>query len=114
MGILTDLDPVETKEWIDSLRSVVHYQGVERARFLLTQLRDEAVRTGSRPEFTLTTPYINTIPPEREEKSPGNRDIEHKIRSAIRWNALAIVLRANKESSELGGHIASFQSAATL
>jgi pyruvate dehydrogenase E1 component len=114
MGIMTDHDPVETQEWIDSLRSVVQYQGVERARFLLTKLRDESVRTGSRPAFTLTTPYINTIPPELEEKSPGNRDVEHKIRSAIRWNAVAIILRANKESSELGGHIASFQSSALL
>jgi pyruvate dehydrogenase E1 component len=63
MGIMTDHDPVETQEWIDSLRSVVQYQGVERARFLLTKLRDESVRTGSRPAFTLTTPYINTILP---------------------------------------------------
>jgi pyruvate dehydrogenase E1 component len=111
---MNDHDPVETQEWIDSLRSVVQYQGVERARFLLTKLRDESARSGSRPAFTLTTPYINTIPLELEEKSPGNRDIEHKIRSAIRWNAVAIILRANKESSELGGHIASFQSSALL
>ena len=108
MGVMNDHDPVETQEWIDALRSVVQYQGVERARFLLTKLRDESARSGSRPAFTLTTPYINTIPLELEEKSPGNRDIEHKIRSAIRWNAVAIILRANKESSELGGHIASF------
>src|SRR5436309_6332854 len=66
------------------------------------------------PPFLATTPYRNTIPPEQEAKSPGNRELEHKIRSAIRWNAVAIILRANKESSELGGHIASFQSAATL
>ena len=63
MGVMNDHDPVETQEWIDSLRSVVQYQGVERARFLLTKLRDESVRTGSRPAFTLTTPYINTILP---------------------------------------------------
>ena len=62
----------------------------------------------------LTTPYRNTIPPQREQKSPGNRDLEHSIRSVIRWNAVAIILRANKESSELGGHIASFQSSALL
>ena len=90
------------------------HQGVERARFLLTQLRDEASRVGARPAFTATTPYRNTIPPEQEAKSPGNRELEHKIRAAIRWNAVAIILRANKESSELGGHIASFQSSALL
>jgi pyruvate dehydrogenase E1 component len=114
MGILNDHDPVETQEWVDSLNAVVAHQGVERARFLLTQLRDEASRIGARPAFTLTTPYANTIRPEEEEMSPGNRELEHKIRSAIRWNAVAIILRANKESSELGGHIASFQSSALL
>jgi pyruvate dehydrogenase E1 component len=63
---------------------------------------------------SLTTAYCDTIPPEREEHSPGDRAIEHRLRSIIRWTAMAIILRANKESSELGGHIASFQSAATL
>ncbi len=114
MGILTDHDPGETREWIDSLKAVVQHVGEERARYLMGRLRDEAQLIGARPTFTATTPYRNTIPPEKEEKSPGNRDIEHRIRSAIRWNAVAIVLRANKDSSELGGHIASFQSSALL
>jgi pyruvate dehydrogenase E1 component len=114
MGIVNDHDPVETREWLDSLRAVVQYAGPERARFLMAQLRDEAARVGARPAFSITTPYWNTIPPEAEEKSPGDRELEHKIRSAIRWNAVAIILRANKESSELGGHIASFQSSALL
>jgi pyruvate dehydrogenase E1 component len=114
MGILNDPDPGETREWIDSLRAVVQHVGVERARYLMGRLRDEAQLIGARPTFTATTPYRNTIPPEKEEKSPGDRDIEHRIRSAIRWNAVAIVLRANKDSSELGGHIASFQSSALL
>jgi pyruvate dehydrogenase E1 component len=114
MGILNDHDPVETREWVDSLRAVVRYQGVERARFLLANLRDEARRSGAQLPFIATTPYVNTIPPEREEGSPGDRGIEHRIRSAIRWNAVAIILRANRESSELGGHIASFQSSALL
>jgi len=114
MGIMNDHDPVETREWLDALNAVVQYQGPERARFLLSQLRDEAARIGAPPAFALTTPYRNTIPPELEEKSPGNRELEHKIRAAIRWNAVAIILRANKESSELGGHIASFQSSALL
>src|SRR6185369_5095709 len=78
------------------------------------KLRDEALATGTMPPFLATTPYRNTIPFELEEKSPGNRELEHKIRAAIRWNAVAIILRANKESSELGGHIASFQSSALL
>src|SRR5437762_5123570 len=114
MGILSDHDPVETQEWVDSLRAVVHHQGSERATFLLSKRRDEAARSGAEPPLMLTTPYRNTIPPQREEKSPGNRDLEHSIRSVIRWNAVAIILRANKESSELGGHIASFQSSALL
>ena len=114
MGIMEDHDPTETREWLDSLRAVAQHQGPERARFLLTNLRQEALRIGTMPAFLATTPYVNTIRPELEEKSPGNREIEHKIRSAIRWNAVAIILRANKESSELGGHIASFQSSALL
>src|SRR5512139_3261516 len=114
MGISDDHDPAETQEWLDSLRAVAHHQGSERARYLLAKLREEAARLGAQPALTLTTPYSNTILPEHEEKSPGNRELEHKIRSAIRWNAVAIILRANKESSELGGHIASFQSSALL
>src|SRR5215216_3878365 len=114
MGGMQDLDPVETGEWIDSLRAVIHHQGPDRATFLLESLTDEARRGGASAPFALNTPYVNTIPPEREERANWDRDIEHRIRSTIRWNAVAIILRANKESSELGGHIASFQSAATL
>src|SRR4249920_3825118 len=114
MGILSDHDPLETQEWVDSLRAVMQHAGPERARYLLGMLRDEALRTGTMPPFLATTPYRNTIAPENEEKSPGDRAIEHRIRSAIRWNAVAIILRANKDSSELGGHIASFQSSALL
>ena len=114
MEMPRDLDPSETQEWLDALKSVLAVQGTERANFLVGQLVEEARRVGSYQPRSLTTAYCNTIAPEREEKSPGDRDIEHKIRSVIRWNAVAIILRANKESSELGGHIASFQSAATL
>src|ERR1700730_642165 len=85
-----------------------------RATYLLERLTDEAQYAGATRPFALNTPYVNTIPPEREERASWDRDIEHRIRSIIRWNAVAIILRANKESSELGGHIASFQSAATL
>ena len=114
MGTMQDYDPGETQEWVDSLKAVIAHVGPERARYLLGKLRNEALRAGVMPSFLATTPYRNTIPPEQEEKSSGNRGIEHKIRSAIRWNAVAIILRANKESSELGGHIASFQSSALL
>jgi pyruvate dehydrogenase E1 component len=96
MGVMDDHDPVETKEWVDSLRAVVHYQGVERARYLLSRLREEARASGAQLPFIATTPYVNTIPLAREARSPGNRDIEHRIRSAIRWNAVAIILRDNK------------------
>src|SRR4030081_2822593 len=114
MLAMTDSDTVETGEWIDSLRAVLHHQGPDRAAFLLEKLTDEAQRAGVAAPFSPNTPYVNTIPPEREERAKWDRDIEHRIRSIIRWNAVAIILRANKESSELGGHIASFQSAATL
>jgi len=114
MGVLNDHDPVETQEWVDSLRAVLQHQGPERVRWLLSQLRNEALKTNTMPPFLATTPYRNTIAPGEEAKSPGNRAIERSIRAAIRWNAVAIILRANKESSELGGHIASFQSSALL
>ena len=98
----------------NSLRAVLHHQGTARATYLLERLAEEAGRAGIAQPSALNTPYVNTIPPEREERPDWDRDIEHRIRSIIRWNAVAIILRANKESSELGGHIASFQSAATL
>jgi pyruvate dehydrogenase E1 component len=109
-----DSDPTETKEWVDALEGVIDVEGTERAHYLLERVLDGARRKGAPVPYSANTPYLNTIPPEREERHPGDRAIEHRIRSFIRWNALAIVLRANKHSSELGGHIASFQSAATL
>jgi pyruvate dehydrogenase E1 component len=112
--MLVDPDPVETREWLEALDSVLEFEGAERAHFLLDELITEGRRKGTPVPYSPNTPYLNTIPPEREDRHPGDRAIEHRIRSLIRWNALATVLRANKESSELGGHIASFQSAATL
>jgi pyruvate dehydrogenase E1 component len=114
MDLENDSDSTETVEWLDALKAVQAHRGVARTQFLLAKLRQEALRTNAMPPFLPTTPYRNTIPPDQEAKSPGDRAIEHRLRSLIRWNALAIILRANKESSELGGHIASFQSAATL
>ena len=109
-----DKDPQETREWLDALEGVLETEGPERAHFLLEQLVDKARRSGAYLPYSAQTAYINTIPPVAEPPLPGDKEIEHRIRSLIRWNAIAMVLRANKESSELGGHIASFQSAATL
>ena len=109
-----DVDPEETDEWIESLNSVVKRDGSRRAHFLLTKLINQAYVSGSNLPFTQNTPYINTIPPKLEAKSPGDQNIEKSIRSLIRWNAAAMVVKANKISPELGGHIATFASAATL
>jgi pyruvate dehydrogenase E1 component len=109
-----DADPVETQEWLESLEGVIEVEGQDRAAFLLDELLGRARRWGTPVPYSANTPYLNTIPPDRQARHPGDRAIEHTIRSFIRWNAVATVLRANKESSELGGHIASFQSAATL
>src|SRR5512135_1263255 len=113
--MLEDLDPAETREWLEALDSVLAFEGADRASFLLDEVIEEARRKGAPVPYSATTPYLNTIPPDKEDRlDPRELAIDHRIRSLIRWNALAIVLRANKESSELGGHIASFQSAATL
>ena len=104
----------EEKEWAEAIASVIAIDGPKRADHLLSQVVDLARRSGAKLPFSANTAYMNTIPPDEEPPHPGNRELEHRIRSAVRWNAMAIVLRANKESSELGGHIASFQSAATL
>src|SRR5215213_7607065 len=109
-----DTDPVETQEWLDSLEGVIEVEGPERAHFLLNRVMDGARQKGAPVPYSANTPYLNTIPVEKQPPHPGDRAIEHRIRSVIRWNALAIVLRANKVSSELGGHIASFQSSALL
>ena len=109
-----DYDPSETLEWIDAISSVIAYEGVERADQLLTKTVDVARKSGASLPFAANTAYVNSIRPGEEAAHPGDRTLEYKIRSAIRWNAAAIVLKANKESSELGGHIASFQSSETL
>ena len=109
-----DIDPIETQEWLDALSSVLESEGTERAHFLLENLVKYTRRRGVHLPFDATTAYLNTIPVGKEQKSPGNQELEHRIRSIIRWNAAAMVLRAGKKDLELGGHIASFQSAATL
>ena len=110
----TDIDPIETKEWLDSLTAVITKDGSERAHFLLKKIIDETYKEGSNKPLTRNTPYVNTISPENEVKSPGDQNIERKIRSLIRWNAAAMVVKANKKNPELGGHIGTFASAATL
>jgi pyruvate dehydrogenase E1 component len=109
-----DQDPQETQEWREALDSVVEFDGVDRAAFLLDELHGVARRHAVQVPFTANTPYINTIAVDRQPEYPGDLEVEHTVRSLTRWNAVATVLRANKESSELGGHIASFQSSATL
>jgi pyruvate dehydrogenase E1 component len=109
-----DADPAETREWLDSLEGVLQHEGPERARFLLTQLKNKAIRSGVEIPFTANTPYINTIPVEHQPPYPGSREIERRIKSLVRWNAMAMVHRANKRESGIGGHISTFASAATL
>jgi len=114
MSTLPDYDPQETHEWLDALESVLENEGAERAHFLLGQLMEKARSSGASMPFSAVTPYRNTIPVDKEQRSTGNQDLEHRIRAWMRWNAMVLVLNANRDSSELGGHIASFASAATL
>jgi len=110
----SDVDPQETQEWIDALEAVLQEEGPERAHFLLEKLIDKARRNGAHLPYTTTTAYVNTIQTGQEPHMPGDPQIERNIRSIIRWNAQAMVLRASKKDLELGGHLASFASSATL
>ncbi|MCG9731392.1 pyruvate dehydrogenase (acetyl-transferring), homodimeric type [Shewanella sp. Isolate13] len=112
--MLQDVDPLETNEWLSALESVVREEGVERAQFLLEQVLDKARLDGVDMATGITTNYINTIPTSQEPAYPGNTTIERRIRSIIRWNATMIVLRASKKDLDLGGHMASYQSAASF
>jgi pyruvate dehydrogenase E1 component len=109
-----DIDPQETQEWLDALDAVLENEGVERAHFLLERLIDKARRSGAYLPYSANTAYLNTIPVQRQERFPGDRAMERRIRSLIRWNAMAMVVQANRLSTELGGHISSFASVATL
>ena len=110
----SDIDPIETQEWLDSLNAVITKDGSDRAHYLLKKLIEENYKEGSNVPLTRITPYINTIPVDLEIKSPGDQNIERRIRSLVRWNAAAMVVKANKKNPELGGHIGTFASAATL
>ncbi len=109
-----DIDSIETQEWVDALESVLENEGVERAHFLLEQMIDKARRTGANLPFSANTAYVNTIPASQEPVMPGDPAIESRLRAYIRWNAAAMVVKANRKAAELGGHIATFASAATL
>ncbi len=113
-AVSEDIDPQETREWLDALEALIEAEGPERAHFLLEALVDKARRRGINLPFKATTAYLNTIPPHLEARSPGDHALEWRIRSLIRWNAMAMVVQANKENDGIGGHIASFASSATL
>jgi len=110
----TDIDPQETQEWLEALEGVLENEGFERAHFLLERLIDKARRSGAYLPYSANTAYVNTIPAHQQAPFPGDRAMERRIRSFIRWNAMAMVVQANRISAELGGHIASFASSATL
>lgn len=112
--IASDIDNEETQEWLESMEAVLKLEGADRAKFLLRKLQDMVQSEGISLDASLTTPYINTIPKSQEPAYPGDLDIERRIKAIIRWNAMVMVLRANKKSAGIGGHISSFASSATL
>ena len=109
-----DIDQQETQEWLEALESILEREGVERAHFILEQLIAKARKSGAYLPYSANTAYLNTIPPAKEERSPGDPAIEWRIRSFVRWNAMAMVVQANRKEGDLGGHISSFASSATL
>ena len=111
---LQETDPIETQEWLDALAAVIENEGTERAHFLLEAMIDQARRSGSNLPYNATTAYVNTIPTHLQQRLPGDPEMERRVRALVRWNAVMTVLRANEKSPGVGGHIASFQSAATL
>ncbi|MEW5708231.1 MAG: alpha-ketoglutarate dehydrogenase [Pseudomonadota bacterium] len=114
MGHPTDIDPQETREWLEALQALIEEEGEERAEYLLQKLFDKARRSCRRLRFNATTAYANTIPLEEQPPYPGDPALEERVTALVRWNALAMVVRANREHPELGGHIASYASAADL
>src|ERR1700674_4231298 len=111
---VADLESIETREWLDSLDYVLQTNGPVRAGQLLQELSAHARRRGIRLPFSANTPYINSIPPDQEVQFPGDQELERKIKSLVRWNAIAMVVRANKAEPGIGGHLSTFASAATL
>src|SRR3990172_11153961 len=114
MPVTMDGQPEETAEWVESLEALISQEGLPRTQALLKRLLDRAHRRGMSLQFATTTPYVNTIFPEHQPKYPGDRKLERRIKSLIRWNALAMVVRANREDPGIGGHISTYASLATL
>ena len=112
--IPNDVDPAETAEWLESLDYVLERKGPERVQQLLTALEESAIRNGVELPFTATTPYVNTIPRDKQPRYPGKRELERRIKSFVRWNAMAMVTRANRDFAGIGGHISTFASSANL
>src|SRR5262245_35824726 len=113
-GANGDSDVLETREWLDSLQAVVEHSGPERATYLLHELELRAATSGVEIPFSANTPYVNTISPGQQPTFPGSREIERRIKSLVRWNAMAMVVRSNKKEDGIGGHISTYASAATL
>src|SRR5579862_5577946 len=111
---VTDLNPQETEEWLEALDQILDEAGPDRVSYLLQQLTRRAKAAGAELPVQLNTPYINTIPPEAEVPYPGDRAMERRIKSIIRWNAMAMVHRQNKKDPGIGGHISTYSSLATL
>ncbi|MDZ7616747.1 MAG: pyruvate dehydrogenase (acetyl-transferring), homodimeric type, partial [Patescibacteria group bacterium] len=109
-----ETDPAETRDWLDAMDYVLQTAGPDRAAYLIQSLKERAFQRGVRLAYVGATPYVNTIPVEQQPEYPGDRDIERRIKSILRWNAMAMVVRANKRSPGIGGHISTFASAATL
>ena len=109
-----DTDPQETQEWIESIDDALEEHGYDRTRFLLEELIDYAQTKGARLPFNTNTPFINTIQPKDEPEYPGDKEIERRIKSIIRWNAMAMVVRANTNPPGIGGHISTYASSANL
>ena len=114
MTDFVDHDPQETQEWLDALESVLEAAGDEKAHYIIEKLIDKARRSGVNLPYSANTAYVNTIPVDQQERIPGDQAMEQKLRSYIRWNAMAMVVKANMKPGAVGGHIASFSSAATL
>ena len=109
-----DTDPQETQEWLESIDDALEEHGHDRARFLLEQLIDYAQTKGARLPFNTNTPFVNTIQPKDQPDYPGDREIERKIKSIIRWNAMAMVVRANTNTPGIGGHMSTYASSSNL
>ncbi|MBC8519348.1 MAG: pyruvate dehydrogenase (acetyl-transferring), homodimeric type [Gammaproteobacteria bacterium] len=114
MSEMSDKDPQETQEWLEALESVIEFEGSDRAHYLIEKMIDRARRSGANLPYSSNTAYVNTIPVAQQKRIPGDQSLEHKLRAYIRWNAMAIVVKANHRPGNVGGHIASFASSATL